>query len=694
MSDAIVYLGSVLVIAISAIYFFKSSASEADKAFEARYKAMQEEKRRAALASSSSSAASTSTAVAATTSSAAPGGRALVFFGSQTGTAQSFARTLADTGNEQGHFAVEAIDMEDFDPTTLHSVAHAIFVVATYGEGDPTDNAIDFMKYLRDDDNAIPKGHLGNVKFTVFGLGNKQYEQYNAVGRAINTLMEKHGAVRVYPHGEGDDDDSLEEDFDAWRADLWKTLRKADKVGSDDDEPAPASSIKTKPPHVAFECKVVGEPAKARVFQDDEIQNSNKHFFHNTEVKLVETRELRQSTASGSTLHLEFDLKNTPLTYVTADNLAILPENDLSIVTRVASSLKFTLSQWIALTPTDATKTAKHPFPTPATVDDILSRYVDLNGAPRKGALAHLAHFATDAAEQEKLLHLASPEGKDAYHAFIVDGCRNVADVLEAFPSIAMPLTALIHVLPSLQPRYYTISSSSTVHPSRIHVTLGVIESDLADGRRFRGVCSNHLANMALPNSAQEKTKRPNPYGEQGKKQVRSWPTARVTVRKSTFKLPSDPSTPILMVGPGTGIAPMRAFLQERDAQRVAGANVGPSVLFFGCRRQSEDYLYADELAAFQSSGTLTQLHCAFSRDTATKVYVQHLIATQGAYVYELLRNGAHVYVCGATVMGADVHKAIVSVVQKHGGLSADAAAAFVHDLQHNQAYIQELWSS
>ncbi|KDO31201.1 hypothetical protein SPRG_03819 [Saprolegnia parasitica CBS 223.65] len=672
MSDAIVYLGSVLVIAISAIYFFKSSASEADKAFEARYKAMQEEKRRAALASSGSTAASTSTTVAATTSGAAPGGRALVFFGSQTGTAQSFARTLADTGNEQGHFAVEAIDMEDFDPTTLDRVAHAIFVVATYGEGDPTDNAIDFMKYLQDDDKVIPKGHLANVKFTVFGLGNKQYEQYNAVGRAINTLMEKHGALRVYPHGEGDDDDSLEEDFDAWRADLWKTLRKADKAGSDDDEPAPADASKTKPPHLSFDCQVVGEPAAARVFTDDEIQNSNKHFFHNTHVKLVETRELRQSTASGSTLHLEFDLKNTPLTYVTADNLAILPENDASIVAR----------------------TAKHPFPTPATIDDILSKYLDLNGAPRKGTLAHLAHFASNASEQEKLLHLASPEGKDAYHAFIVDSCRNVADVLEAFPSIAMPLTALIHVLPSLQPRYYTISSSSTVHPSRIHVTLGVIESDLADGRRFRGVCSNHLASMALPTSATEKTKRHNPYGEQGKKQVRSWPTACVTVRKSTFKLPSDPSTPILMVGPGTGIAPMRAFLQERDAQRVAGANVGPTVLFFGCRRESEDYLYADELAQFKARGTLTQLHCAFSRDSAAKVYVQHLIEKEGAYVYELLRNGGHVYVCGATVMGADVHKAIVSVVQKHGGLSADAAATFVHDLQHNQAYIQELWSS
>ncbi|OQR90495.1 NADPH-cytochrome P450 reductase [Achlya hypogyna] len=694
MSDVLVYVGSVIVIAVSAIYFFKSSASEADRAFEARYKAMQEEKRKAAAAAAAGgSAVPTTSANTTVKKGAAPGGKVTVLFGSQTGTAESFARTLADTGNEAGHFEVEAVDLEDFDSATLPSLPYVIFVVATYGEGDPTDNAVNFMKYLRNDDGTLSKNAFENVNFTVFGLGNKQYEQYNAIGRAVNSLMEKHGGKRVYVHGEGDDDDSLEEDFDAWRADLWKTLRKADtNAGSDDEESAPSS--KTKPPHVVFEAKVVGEPAKPRVFKDDEIQNSTKHFFHNVEVKLVETRELRQSTAGGSTLHLEFDLKNTPLTYVTADNLAILPENDAALVARVATSLGYKLSQWVALTPLDSAKTTKHPFPTPATVESILSRYLDLNGAPRKGALAHLAHFATDTTEQDALLKLAGPDGKDEYHKFIVDGCRTVADVLEAFPSVRLSLTNLIHVLPSLQPRYYTISSSSAVHPTRVHVTLGVIEADLADGRRFRGVASNHLANMELPSSEAEKPKRANPYGEQGRKQVRTWPSARVTVRKSTFKLPADAATPIIMVGPGTGIAPMRAFLQERRAQREAGAAVGPSVLFFGCRRQAEDYLYADELAAYQADDTLTQLHCAFSRDTAQKVYVQHLIANEGAYVWDLLRQGAHIYVCGATAMGADVHRAIVTVVQKHGGQSAEAAAAYVQDLQHKSSYIQELWSS
>ncbi|OQR94143.1 NADPH-cytochrome P450 reductase [Thraustotheca clavata] len=690
--DLLVYIGSVLVIAVSAVFFLRNTTSEADKAFEARYKAMQEEKRKAALANAANGITLNSSGAAIVKKKVAPGGPVLVLFGSQTGTAQSFARTIADTGNEQGYFEVEAVDMEDFDRLTLKELPYVIFVAATYGEGDPTDNAVDFMKFLRNDDGLIAKGDMANVKFTVFGLGNKQYEQYNAIGRAIDSLMAKHGAQRVYPHGEGDDDSELEEDFDAWRADLWKTLRKShnEAAGSDDEQETKA---KTNPPHIAFECKVVAN-ATPRVFKEEEIQNSNKHFFHNVEVKLVETRELRQSTQAGSTLHLEFDIKNTSLNYVTADNLAILPENDPSLVNRVANALSFKLQECVELSPVDTTKIPKYPFPTPATIEQILSSYVDLNGAPRKGSLAQLAHFATNPVEQEKLLHLAAPEGKDEYNKWVHDEFRTFADVIEAFPSLNIPLTSFIHIVPSLQPRYYTISSSSKVHSNRIHVTLGVIESKMNDGRLFRGVCSNFLSNMELPNSNQEKVKRPNPYGEQGRKQVRQWPTSRVTIRKSTFKLPSDPSTPIIMVGPGTGIAPMRAFLQERESQRVAGQTVGPTVLFFGCRRSTEDYLYADELDAYKANGTLTQLHCAFSRESAQKVYVQHLIAKEGAYLWDMLRQGAHVYVCGATVMGTDVHKAFVNVVQQHGAQSADQAANFVHDMQHNQRYIQELWSS
>ncbi|KAF0691124.1 hypothetical protein As57867_017541, partial [Aphanomyces stellatus] len=622
MSDFYVYLVSATVVAASAYFFFRPSVTDADKAFEARYRAMQEEKRRAAAAAGA--AGKTGGANGANGTAAATkvptGPPVTVFYGSQTGTAESFAKALVSMGSDQGHFTVEAVDLEEFEPSNLKNLAYAIFVVATYGEGDPTDNAVEFMKFLNDTDGNLSDGEFSTVKYTVFGLGNKQYEQYNAVGRNVDRLMAKHGAERVYPLGEGDDDGSLEEDFDAWKEQLWSTLRKADGyTGEDDDAVAADSKGKTKATHLAFDVVPVAAATttRPRAFTDSQIQNSTKHFFHNTQVKLVETRELRQSTSAGSTLHLEFDLKNTPASYVTADNLAVLPENDAALVTRVAKALRYDEAGVVELKPLETS--TRFPFPTPASIQTILANYLDLNAAPRKGALAALAHYATSTADQDKLLHLASKEGKAEYDAWVVDAHRTYGDVVEAFPSLQVPLAAFVHIVPSLQPRYYTISSSSQVHPSRIHVTLGVIEASLPHGRHFKGVTSNYLANMVLPSSSQEKAKVPNPYGEQGKKQVREWPSIRMTVRKSTFKLPSSSATPIIMIGPGTGIAPMRAFLQERQHQRNAGEAVGPTWLFFGCRRQAEDYLYQDELAAYEADGTLSQLHVAFSRDTAQK---------------------------------------------------------------------------
>ncbi|KAG9405984.1 hypothetical protein AC1031_003906 [Aphanomyces cochlioides] len=696
MSEAVVYVVTAVVVAVSAYLFFRPGKSDADKAFEERYRAMQEEKRRAAAAAEAANgiAPVNGNAKTAGVKKSVAGPHVSIFYGSQTGTAESFAKVLVSLATEQGYFSASAIDLDDFDPNTLKTLPYVIFVVATYGEGDPTDNALDFMKFLNDADGKLTSTEFSQVKFTVFGLGNKQYEQYNAMGRKVNALMEKYGAQRVYPLGEGDDDGSLEEDFDAWKEKLWSTLRAADgyvESANGADTPSKSSS-KTKAPILEFDVIPVSADATPRAFTDDHIQSSNKHFFHHSEAKLVETRELRKSTASGSTLHLEFDIKNTGASYVTADNLAVLPDNDSALVTRVAKALRFDEAGVVELKPLNAS--TRFPFPTPCSIQTILSRYLDLNSAPRKSALASLSHFATAANEQDKLLFLASPEGKAEYQSWILDDCRNFGDVVEAFPSLQIPLAAFVHIVPTLQPRYYTISSSSQVHPTRIHVTLGVIEASLANGRQFKGVASNYLSKMALPDANQEKTKVPNPYGEQGKKQVRAWPSIRMTVRKSTFKLPSKPEIPVIMVGPGTGIAPMRAFLQERGAQKQAGQTVGPTWLFFGCRRKAEDYLYEDELAAYKSNGTLTELHVAFSRDTAQKVYVQHLIREQGAALWKLLAAGGYIYVCGATLMGADVHKAFVELIQTHGGKSAADATKFVHDLQQSHRYVQELWSA
>ncbi|KAF0685520.1 Aste57867_22612 [Aphanomyces stellatus] len=612
-----------------------------------------------------------------------------ILYGSQSGTSEGFAKSLAAMGDAQGYFAVSVVNLRAFKPETLPTLSYVIFVVATYGDGGPPDSARAFHKYIKGSHAKSMK----HVKFTVFGLGNKNYEHYNAMGRLVDKQMDKLGGYRVFPYGEGNDRACIEDDFNTWHeGGLWGTLKShavgpvaAVATAAAAALPSPTSVSPaphtTTPPRLTYDVvPATLAPSPPRVYTDETIDPSNDHFFHHTTARLVSARELRQATTSGSTLHLDFALDDpTTTTYATADNLAVLPQNDPTLVARVVAALAYDPACVVDVQPlTATTPPVRAPFPTPATIDTILTQYVDLNTAPRKRALVALAHYAAAATDQARLLYLASPDGKFEYEAWIKDACRTYGDVVEAFPSLRVPLAALLHIVPSLQPRFYTISSSPHVHPTHLHVTLGVVAvQSLPNGRRFMGVASNYLTRLANKAGAPDAT-------------------IRLRIRTSAFKLPMSSATPIIMVGPGTGIAPMRAFLQERQHQRqtLGEAAVGPTWLFFGCRRQTDDYIYQDELAAYEADGTLSQLHVAFSRDTAQKVYVQHLIKQQGAALWALLAAGAHVYVCGATCVGLDVLKAFQDLVQAHGDKSVGDAAIYVEEMQASARYVQELWSS
>ena len=196
--------------------------------------------------------------------------------------------------------------------------------------------------------------------------------------------------------------------------------------------------------------------------------------------------------------------------------------------------------------------------------------------------------------------------------------------------------------------------------------------------RRHMGVCSNELLRKDLSSNGEH--------------------TVRCFVRASTFRLPKDKAKPIIMVGPGTGIAPMRAFLEERSEiisreGSGAAAGLGAATLFFGCRHENADYIYRDELKAHLASGALTSLHTAFSRDGKDKVYVQHLIKRESKAVHAMLNDGAHVYVCGGTRMGKDVKEAIADAVSAAAPMGLAKAREFVAALEKEGRYVQELWS-
>ena len=206
-----------------------------------------------------------------------------------------------------------------------------------------------------------------------------------------------------------------------------------------------------------------------------------------------------------------------------------------------------------------------------------------------------------------------------------------------------------------------------------MHLTVKVLREPMrgAEARTKEGVCSTQLGALAPGD------------------------TAFVSARASGFVLPADPAAPLIMVGPGTGIAPFRAFLQQLRAEQSARGNVrsGHVRLYFGCRREDEDYIYREELEAYSSDKTLSSLRVAFSRAQADKVYVQHHVRDDGAELWQMLQQGAHFYICGGTAMGRDVVGALEGAVASHGGLGAESASAYIKEMQTSGRLMQELWS-
>lgn len=329
-------------------------------------------------------------------------------------------------------------------------------------------------------------------------------------------------------------------------------------------------------------------------------------------------------------MHIEFDIEGSKMRYDAGDHVAVYPVNNSELVEKLGKYTNKDLDVVFTLINTDEESSKKHPFPCPCSYRTALMHYLDITMNPRTHVLKELSEYCTDPDEKEKLKLMAStkPEGKALYQKWIIESNRNIVHVLEDLPSCRPALDHICELLPRLQPRYYSISSSPKLYPNTVHITAVVVEYDTPTGRHNEGVATTWL-----------KKKLPQPDTEA--------PTVPIFIRKSQFRLPTKPQTPIVMVGPGTGLAPFRGFIQERDFCKQEGKQVGETILYFGCRKKSEDYLYQEELEEYEKKGLL-QLRVAFSREQSQKVYVTHLLQQNSEELWRIIGEcNGHFYICG-----------------------------------------------
>ncbi|XP_049777434.1 NADPH--cytochrome P450 reductase [Schistocerca cancellata] len=599
-------------------------------------------------------------------------GRSLVvFYGSQTGTAEEFAGRLAKEGARyrlKGMVAdPEECDMEEL--TSLKDIPNslAVFCMATYGEGDPTDNAMEFYEWLQ---NGDPD--LSGLNYAVFGLGNKTYEHYNEVAKYIDKRLEDLGATRVYEMGLGDDDANIEDDFITWKDQFWPAVCEFFGIESTGEDVSVRQYRLTEHDSISPDKIYTGEVARLHSLANQRPPYDAKNPFL-APVKV--NRELHKA-GDRSCMHIEFDIEGSKMRYDSGDHVAVYPMNDEALVNRIGELLNIDLDTVITLTNTDEESTKKHPFPCPCSYRTALRHYLDITSNPRTHILKELIEYTKDPEEQEKLklMSSTSPEGKSLYNQWIIKDNRNIVHILEDLPSCKPALDHLCELLPRLQARYYSISSSPKVYPNSVHVTAVLVDYTTPTGRHNKGVATSWL-----------KKKQPKEDFT---------PTTPIYIRRSQFRLPTRTQTPIIMIGPGTGLAPFRGFIQERHLSKKEGKPVGDTILYFGCRKKSEDFIYQDELEQYVNDGSL-KMYVAFSRDQAEKVYVTHLLQKNKDEIWSIIgENNGHLYVCGdAKNMARDVHDIVVKVVMEKGNMSESEAMAYVKKMENQKRYSSDVWS-
>ncbi|XP_016978879.2 NADPH-dependent diflavin oxidoreductase 1 [Drosophila rhopaloa] len=580
--------------------------------------------------------------------------RLLVLYGSQTGTAQDVAEQIWRESHQLG-FQGPVLSFEEYEMSHLIEERLVVFVVATTGDGVEPDNMKMAWRFLLK--RSLPAQSLQGMQFACLGLGDSSYPKFNYAAKKLSKRLLNLGATSVCPVGLCDD----QHDYGhlgvslAWTKDLWATLKgisgldesklnSSNQIGKWFVKELPRDSLNT--------------PSETLLW----TQKQPSHSF-----KIIENQRTTAENHFQDVRFLRLQSQTEDLSWEPGDVLDVQPQNSDDTVKTFFDltrehKLNFDESTAVEITSAHLDMPLPKAYSIPLSLQQAAKYVWDLSAKPRQRFLEVLGQNCSDEMEKEKLLEFCSAEGIDDLVAYVNRPRRSLLEVLEDFrhATASLTLVQLFEMMPLIQPRSFSIASDES--SPTLDLLVAVVEYKTIMHTPRLGLCSNWLKNLE------------------------SGAELRGVVKKGTMVWPKDLNIPLIMVGPGTGIAPFRSIIQNRLHAQSTGSSIGPLIVFFGCRNRTADYHFEKDFSTWTTAKQV-EAHIAFSRDQDHKVYVQHLITKNGAHLAKLIKDrNAFIYVAGnSNNMPKSVREAFIEIL--------DGDADYVDLMIKQRRYQEETWA-
>ncbi|XP_074635667.1 nitric oxide synthase 3-like isoform X3 [Acropora palmata] len=672
--------------------------------------------------------------------------KAVILYATETGKSERYAKMLGELFSYV--FDPKVMCMEEYSYPDIENEQLVLIVTSTFGNGDPPENGEGFARYLyelRHPSDSVETSHkklwqlsslliqkerqkllnlkndsqpLANLRYSVFGLGSKAYPNFCAFARSLDNIIQELGGEPVLKMGEGDELCGQEEAFKVWAKAVFQAACDSFCINDEVTKEATDSMDSVQSGWVPGRFRLT-KATPANDGKTEQLTEGLSHICGKTvrTATLMSVKNLQSTDSSRSTILVKFKTNDhAELQYRPGDHVAIFPANHPDLVQTLIDKLSGDVDPDAPIAIETLRETKGNGLfgkskewetfarlPSPITIREALARYLDITSVPSPQLIQFLASIATIAEDKEILQVLA--EGKNQYEDWKFENECNILEVLQEHCSLSVPADLLLTQLPLMQPRFYSISSSPDLCPGEIHLTVAVVHYNKKGGKGplHRGVCSTWL-NRLQP-------------GDEIPCYVR---------QAHTFHMPEDTTVPIIMVGPGTGLAPFRSFWQQRQyditnkghyGRRDSGVSesspqqpdldtatikclspavnkLGSMSLFFGCRNSKQDCIHKDEMLKAKDEGVLTEIFFAFSREPdAPKKYVQDMLKEEAFDICEkLLSKQAHFYVCGDVKMADDVCKTLQTLLQEYAAMSQGEAQETVDKLKSTGRYHEDIF--